>query len=61
MTSKCVIIEVNSSLGGLFDALTEMGVSYKAEDSIFEGNIELMCVCERENLSKLEELLAPYV
>lgn len=61
MESKCVIVELNSSLQGLFEQLDELGAEYVTRPSVFLGNLELMCVVEHEKMHELEDILAPYV
>ena len=61
MGSKCVTIQLNSSLQGLFEQLNDLGVQYYLSLSAFYGYYELMCVVEREKMPILEDILAPYV
>lgn len=60
MKRMCYIVEMNSSLGGLFDLLDDYGFDYECDNST-PDYIEVCVDCYSHEIRELENIFAPYV
>ena len=63
MERKCYVVEVNSALEGLFEALNEYGFDYECDDfwPADGWTIEIIVECYPHEFADLEDIFAPYV